>query len=185
MELLFATSSPYKFSELQSYLHTLLPDLRLRQLDIEIPELQETEAEKVLTAKIDYLTGQTKDTFIVDDVSFLTQRYRGFPGPYAKFINNTLGYEGWQRLFEEGDHTKVVALIGIRHAGSSHVFKGELEGVLSFKKGVPENPHAPLNDIIYLPAAGHFLGDAIKQPAFKNHRMLALDKLAEFIREVR
>jgi XTP/dITP diphosphohydrolase len=184
MQLSFATGNSYKFSELQSYLKRELPSLELQQLKMNIPEIQESDSEKVLRAKMDDLAKQTDEAFIVDDVSFLTERYEGFPGAYAKFINRSLGYEGWKRLFEEGDHISATALVGLHYKNDFHVFRGEIKGILSFKRGNTENSNAPLNDIIFLPELGCFLGEALKKNDFKNHRMLSLDKLVEFMKTV-
>lgn len=183
MRLLFATGNSYKFSEVRSYLAETLPGLELNQLAIDIPEIQDSDIEKVIRAKLEYIAERNQDAFIVDDVSFMTERYKGFPGAYAKFINSTLGYEGWKKLFDEGDPIKAVSLIGLRYSDDFYIFSGELEGVLSFKKGSPENPHAPLNDIILLPEVNSFLGEAPNADGFNNHRMRALDKLVKFLDE--
>lgn len=160
-----------------------LPNLELHQLAIDIPEIQDPDIERVIRAKLKYIAERNKDAFIVDDVSFLTERYKGFPGAYAKFINNTLGYDGWKKLFDEGDSIKAVSLVGLYYKEYFHIFSGELEGALSFKKGSPENPYAPLNDIIFLPEVDCFLGEALNADGFKNHRMRALDKLVKFLDE--
>jgi XTP/dITP diphosphohydrolase len=179
--LYFATENDYKFKEAAVYIEKKLPLLSLDRLKIDIPEIQHNDSDEIIREKIVYISHKTSKPFIVDDASFYTQRYPGFPGSYAKFVNQTLGVDGWKKLFNEGDNIKAVAKIGLYYLGDLHIFNGEIEGVISFKNRQSKNTKTSLNDIIFIKELGMFLGQALERDDFMNHRRKALGSLCDWL----
>ncbi len=168
----YATSNEAKFADAKKTLTTLNPELTVEPLCIDIPESQSDNHDEIIKQKVDFVREETSRPFIVDDTSFYTERYPDFPGAYAKFTNDSLGLEGWKRLFDEGDKIRAVARIALHYFGETNYFEGEIEGSLQFSEGsgidgFTLNDHIVLND-------GQLLQDALKDPAFINHRRQAL-----------
>ncbi|MFZ3009529.1 MAG: non-canonical purine NTP pyrophosphatase [Candidatus Microsaccharimonas sp.] len=175
----FATSNEAKFTDAKIFLSGLNPELTIEQLVVEIPEIQSDDHDEIIKQKVEFVRESTAAPFIVDDVSFYTERFPAFPGAYAKFLNNSLGNEGWKRLFNEGDKIRAVARIALYYFGEVQHFNGEIEGSLSFDK-TPNKDTFSLNDHIII-EDGRTLSDAMTDPTFLNHRRSALLELSNSI----
>lgn len=168
----YATSNEAKFSDAKNFLATSAPGLVLEQLPVEIPEIQSNDPDDIIKKKVEFVRERTAVPFIVDDVSFYTERFPNFPGAYARFANESLGYEGWRRLFDDGDNIRAVARIALYNFGDIRHFSGELEGSLHFDEE-KEDEAFSLNDHIIV-ADGRPLSEALVDHTFKNHRREAL-----------
>jgi inosine/xanthosine triphosphate pyrophosphatase family protein/2-polyprenyl-3-methyl-5-hydroxy-6-metoxy-1,4-benzoquinol methylase len=175
----YATSNKSKFTDAKIFLSELNPELTIEQLPIEIPEIQSDNHDDIIEQKVEFVRKSTAAPFIVDDSSFYTERFPAFPGAYAKFLNNSLGNEGWRRLFSEGDKIRAVARIALYNFGDVQYFNGEIEGSLSFDQ-TPSNGTFSLNDHIIV-EGGRLLRDALSDPTFLNHRRTALLKLSDSV----
>lgn len=176
----FATSNEQKFSEAAQVIRTVVPEMELTQLDIDIPEIQDNEPSRVLQHKVDYVRKQTELPFIVDDAYFDTSRYPGLPGAYAKFINSTLGYEGLKKLYEDGDEIRAIANVALNYLGATHTFSGEVGGHLDFRNAVELGEKNLLSNIMHL-EDGVSLGEVMRDPEHRSHRGMAFLSLAEWI----
>lgn len=180
--LYYATSNEAKFSDAKLFLESTSSELKLDQLHIDIPEVQSDDHNDILLQKVEYVRSLTNRPFIVDDASFYTERFPKFPGAYTKFVNETLGREGWERLFENGDIIHAVARVALHNFGDIRIFDGEIEGRLHFDDNGETGPFS-LNDHIVV-GDGRLLRDAIEDPSFVNHRRMALGKLTESLSAV-
>lgn len=176
----FATGSERKFDEASHRLAELCPDVTIDQLEVNIPEIQSDNPEDVIKQKVDYVRQLTELPFIVDDAYFDTDRYPGFPGAYAKFVNSTLGKEGWERLFDEGDSIRAMANIALHHLGATYNFSGQVDGTLHFNNPEASSDNNLLSDIMYV-SPDVSLGEALRSSDFDNHRGRALSRLAEWV----
>lgn len=175
----FATGNQHKFEEANSRLEALCPDITLDQLDVDIPEIQSNDPDEVLRRKVEYVRNMTELPFIVDDAHFDTDRYPGFPGAYAKFANSTLGKEGWERLFEEGDSIRAIANVALHHLGVTTVFRGSVDGILRFDKDNLDERNL-LSSIMHV-SPNVTLGEALSDSSFDSHRGAALSELADWV----
>lgn len=175
----FATSNQHKFEEANSRFEELCPDIMLDQLDVDIAEIQSNDPDEVLRQKVEYVRNMTELSFIVDDAHFDTERYPGFPGAYAKFANSTLGKEGWERLFEEGDSIRAIANVALHHLGVTTIFRGSVDGILRFNKDNLDERNL-LSSIMHV-SPSVTLGEALSDPGFDSHRGIALSELADWV----
>jgi len=175
----YATSNKAKFIDARIFLSGLNPGLIIKQLPIEIPEIQSDNHDEIIKQKVEFVRKSTTAPFIVDDASFYTERFPAFPGAYAKFLNNSLGYEGWKRLFNEGDKIRAVARIGFYNFGETQYFNGEIGGSLSFDETLSEGTFYLNNHMIT--DDGRVLSDALADPTFLNHRRSALLELSNSV----
>ena len=81
--LYFITSNKSKFEEARGLLGNVV---RLEQLDIDLPEIQEIDGHKVVRAKLKEATAHHSGPFIVDDVSVHFPAMGGPPGPLIKWF---------------------------------------------------------------------------------------------------
>jgi XTP/dITP diphosphohydrolase len=178
--LYFATSNETKFLEAKTQLNEAAPDALLDRVDIDIPEIQSDDPDEIIRQKIEFVHSQTTKPFLVDDTSFDTDRYLGFPGSYAKFVNNKLGLEGMRRLFENGDEIRAVARLAFSYLDEIYQFEGSIQGELQLDNVQSIDPNAPLNSLIRLDD-GRTLGDALEDPSFQNHRGIAIGRFANWL----
>jgi inosine/xanthosine triphosphate pyrophosphatase family protein/2-polyprenyl-3-methyl-5-hydroxy-6-metoxy-1,4-benzoquinol methylase len=175
----FATSNTSKFDEAKSFLALVAPQIKLDQFSVEIPEVQSDDQETILRQKVAHVQRLTNRPFIIDDASFDTDRYPGFPGNYAKFINKTLGLDGMRKLFDTGDVIRATSMVALSYLGEVDVFNGQLTGHLDF--GDTRKPFKELLNSLTYVSEDTRLGDAIRDPKFLNHRRIALTEFADWL----
>lgn len=181
-KLQFATGNTLKFEETRAQLARSAKHITLEQLNVEIPELQSNDPLEILRGKVAHVQELTDEQFFVDDTSFDTERFPGFPGSYAKFTNQTLGREGMERLFEHGDGVRAIARIALFHEEKMRVFEAELRGTFQFDERVASSSNHLFDELICV-ESGETLGDALKNPGFMNHRRRATEKLGQWLCE--
>lgn len=175
------TGNQNKLDEYNKYLSESNSDVKLSRVDVDIPEIQSLNHKDILYNKIEAVAKMVEGPFVIDDVCFYTERYENFPGPYAKFVNNTLGLVGWKKLFEDGDAISAVATLGLCTENNINFFEGKIDGIISFKNIDEINPHAPINNIFFIPGENDFLGNLIQKEGFRNHRRIAFENLLRTI----
>ena len=107
--LKFLTGNKNKFFEVQH----LLGDL-VEQIDIDLPEIQEVDAKKVIEAKLKEAFKHHPGPFIVEDVFLYMECINGLPGPLIKWFLETIGNEGLANLAQKlgNDKGSVACVIG-------------------------------------------------------------------------
>lgn len=132
MSLYFITGSKYKFEEVQA----LIPDIK--QLDIELPEIQEINAQKIVSAKLQEAFSHHNGEFIVEDTSLHLDCLNGLPGPLIKWFVKTLGNKGLYKITEKMGNGKAVAKTIVGFAkDKKHIyfFTGEVKGSIVSPRG--------------------------------------------------
>lgn len=172
----FITGNKNKFEEVKSIL------LNVEQLDIDLPEIQEIDAHKVIEAKLKEALSHKEGEFIVEDTSLYFDCLNGLPGTFIKWFMKTLGNDGLVDLVTKYENNKATAKTVIGYAKSVdeiYYFEGEIAGNIVA-------PRAPSNfgwDPIFLPD-GHIKTFAEMDVSEKNEismRRIATQKLKEFL----
>ncbi len=135
----FITGNEGKLKEVQS----ILP--QVRQLKIDLPEIQELNPEKVIEAKlIDAFKYKADGEFIVEDTSLrmycLSDRNSefGLPGTFIKFFLKEKKNEGLYEIAKELGEYGAAARTMIGYAKSPtdiHYFEGKLKGNIVAPRG--------------------------------------------------
>ena len=117
--LLYATTNDYKLSAANLALsnHGIL----LTKLPIDIPEVIEIQAdsqEQVATHKAKQYYELLKQPLVAMDFGFFIEGLGGFPGPYTKYANDTIGVNGLIRLTRELDDQRAYAMRTIAYIDS-------------------------------------------------------------------
>jgi len=126
MCVLFITTNKNKVEEAKAVL-----GIDMVQVDKEYPEIQGSSEEVVLFA-LDFL--KEKEPFIVEDTSLYIEALEGFPGPFASYVQKTIGNKGVLKLMEGVENRKAFfeTCVGLGH-GSKRVFKGRCNGSIALE----------------------------------------------------
>lgn len=125
----FVTSNSAKLAEVQAYLEAASIEVRpvLRRL----PEPQADQLEPVVQAKL-AATADIAGTVLVEDSGLFVDALGGFPGPYSSYAYRTIGLDGLLRLLAERPRAaRFRTVVGLRRAGRSTLFPGEVAGTIA------------------------------------------------------
>lgn len=121
--IVFATTNKGKVASLRRALDNAgLDDVAIEARALEIIEPQASSCEEVAVSKVRQAQKIVDGPVLVDDSSFHISALGGFPGVYAKYMNDTLGAEG------------VVEFMKDKKDRSAH-----FEGVLVYRDGTGEH----------------------------------------------
>jgi XTP/dITP diphosphohydrolase len=172
--LAFVTSNSYKFKEAQEALSSTKP---IMQLNVEVAEIQSLDAIEVLEAKVKAVKELGYRNFFVDDTSLEILEWSGFPGPFVKWTNKTIGHALPDLVKDKRAIAKcIIGYCDI--SGNIHMFTGALEGTLV---------HARSTDFGFNPI---FLPDGftrtlsewtLQEKSSLNHRAIALTQFMRFL----
>ncbi len=126
-EIIFATSNSGKVATLRRALASAGVDVTVRQEALPIVEPQADTAIEVAKVKARLAHDMTGRAVLVDDSSFHIEALNGFPGPYAKYMNETIGAEGYLKVMQGiADRTAYFlnALVFVDDDGAQHSFEG-------------------------------------------------------------
>jgi non-canonical purine NTP pyrophosphatase (RdgB/HAM1 family) len=174
--MLFITGNKGKFEEMR----TVLPELEMR--DIDLPEIQSSDAQEIIRAKLHVAFDHCRGAFIVEDTSLYFDALGGLPGPLIKWFLKAIGTQGLVDLAEKMGNPRAVAktIIGyVKNQDEIFFFEGIVPGRIVAPRGTGFGW-----DLIFVPD-GHerTFGEMSKDE--KNAismRRLAAEKLKEFIR---
>lgn len=125
MPIYFITGNKNKFEEVKSVIPQVLRE------DIDLPEIQEIDAKKIIQKKIESAFEYKDSEFIVEDTSLYLECLKGLPGPLIKWFMKTLGNRGIADLAERLGNNNATAKTVIGYAKKPdeiYFFEGETEG---------------------------------------------------------
>jgi len=176
MTLYFITGNKNKFSEVKA----IIPNVE--QLDIDLPEIQDIDAKKIIRAKLLEALNYKQAEFIVEDTSLYLECLNGLPGPLIKWFMKTIGNDGLFNIAEKLGNNKAEAKTIIGYAKNPkeiYYFEGSVKGKIVSPRGKSGFGWDP----IFQPE-GFSKSFAELTPEEKNKismRRIALNKLKEFL----
>ncbi|MBN1549501.1 non-canonical purine NTP pyrophosphatase [Candidatus Babeliales bacterium] len=135
MSLYFVTGNRNKLREIQ----LLLPHVEQRDLDL--VEIQEIDAHKVIQAKLQEAFTHAENNsfeFIVEDTSLYLDCMNGLPGPFIKWFLQAVGAMGLAHIAQCCGNDKATARTIIGYASSPqdiHFFEGAIHGSIVLPRG--------------------------------------------------
>jgi non-canonical purine NTP pyrophosphatase (RdgB/HAM1 family) len=174
----FITGNKNKVAEVQA----MLPNIE--QLDIDLPEIQDIDAKKIVREKLREAINHAKGEFIIEDTSFYLECLHGLPGPLIKWFLQTIGPDGLARIADTSGNKRAEArtIIGYaRNHDEIYFFEGAIAGTVVTPRG--ENGFGW--DVVFMPD-GYQKTFAEMGREEKNNismRRIALDKLREFLEQ--
>jgi non-canonical purine NTP pyrophosphatase (RdgB/HAM1 family) len=124
-KLYFITGNKNKFLEVKA----IIPEIE--QLDLDLEEIQEIDAKKIIEAKIKEALKHHKGSFIIEDTSLYLNCLNGLPGPLIKWFFYKLDNKGIYELVEKLGNNKAEAKTIIGYAKNEkdiHFFEGSIFG---------------------------------------------------------
>lgn len=132
MTLHFITGNKNKLFEAQS----VIPGVE--QLDINLPEIQEIDAHKIIEAKLQEAFNRHDGEFIVEDTSLYLACLNGLPGPLIKWFMKAIDVGGLADLAERFNNQEAEAktIIGYaRNKDDIKYFEGVIKGKIVHPRG--------------------------------------------------
>ncbi len=130
--ILFITGNEGKLREVRE----LLPDVQ--GIDMDLAEIQEIDAHKIIAAKLAEAQRYQSGPFIVEDTSLYIDAMNGLPGPLIKWFLRAVGVLGVYKLTEAFESTKATARTIIGYAGEDGnilFFEGSIKGTVVPPRG--------------------------------------------------
>ncbi|HUW21324.1 MAG TPA: non-canonical purine NTP pyrophosphatase [Candidatus Bathyarchaeia archaeon] len=132
MPLYFITGNKGKFEEVKA----LIP--RVKQLDIDLPEIQDIDAKKIISEKLKAVLKYHQGEFFVEDTSLYFDCLNGLPGPLIKWFLETIGNEGLFSITDKFKNYRAVAKTIIGYAkdkANISFYEGVLKGSVTAPRG--------------------------------------------------
>jgi XTP/dITP diphosphohydrolase len=130
VKLAVVTSNPHKAREVAAFFEG---EPEVEHVNLECPEYRHSDVGEIARGKARFAFERLKRPLIVDDTSFSVEALRGFPGPYAAYVLDTIGSPGILRLLEGVKEREAFFETAIAYAdkGDIKVFRGRIDGVIT------------------------------------------------------
>lgn len=174
----FVTSNKGKFIAAQK----LIPGLK--HVNLNLPEIQSESNEEIAVHSVKYAFQQLREPCFVDDSGFYVEALNGFPGPYSKYVFNTIGNTGVLKLMQGVENRKAwfEACIAYHDGNEIHVFKGRADGTIAYE--MRGNQYGSFGfDPVFIPNGWEkTFAEDIDHKDKVSHRRKALDAFIEFLK---
>ncbi len=180
MVLYFITGNKNKFQEVKE----VIPEIK--QFDIDLPEIQDNDAKKIIKEKLLQALSHKKGEFIVEDTSLYLGCLNGLPGPLIKWFLKKIGNKGIYNIVKKLGNDKAQAKTIIGYAKNSkevYYFQGIVKGKIVEPRAKSDFGWDPIFE-----PEGYFksFDEMTKQEKNKiSMRRIALNKLKGFIEKVK
>lgn len=176
MKITVVTNNPHKAREIGLFFGGVA---EVTHVALECPEVRDNSVKTIAEKKAEYAYQILKRPLICDDTGFYIHALRGFPGPYAAFVQETIGNEGILRLMEGVSDRKAFFETAIAYANGDdiRVFSGRIQGRVVAPRGTGGFGYDPIFEW-----RGRTLAEM--SPEEKNrvsHRARALRRLRDFL----
>ncbi len=121
------TSNPNKAAEVAAFFAGVAD---VTHVCLECPEYRDDDIGEIARQKAAFAYEALGEPLLVDDTAFCIRALNGFPGPYAAYVQKTIGNPGILKLVEGMPDRSAYFETAIAFAGSSgiRVFRGRIDG---------------------------------------------------------
>jgi XTP/dITP diphosphohydrolase len=147
VKITMVTSNAGKAAEIAEFFGGLL---EVDHIDLEIPEPRSDDIAEIAREKVRYAYSRLNTPLIVDDTGFFIDALKGFPGPFAGYVLNSIGTIGILKLMEGISDRNARFTTGIAYADEFciEVFTGTLEGKIALcPRGINGFGYDPIFEI--------------------------------------
>lgn len=130
MNLTVVTSNRHKAAEVAAFFSGIL---NVDHVALDCPEHRDDDVSRIAEGKARFAYQQLGVPLIVDDTALSLPSLAGFPGPYAAYVQNTIGNAGILRLIDGVADRSALFTTAIAFADSEgiRVFTGVLSGTIA------------------------------------------------------
>ena len=128
--LAVVTSNPHKAKEVAAFFDG---EPEVEHVNLECPEFRHPDVGEIARGKAQFAWDHLARPLIVDDTAFSVTALKGFPGPYAAYVLDTLGYRGILTLLEGTEERGASFETAIAYADGEgiRVFRGRIDGTIT------------------------------------------------------
>ena len=184
MEIKMVTGNSYKLNEITGILSEY--DIKVRGLDLPTEEIQSKSLRRIVLHKALSIMELMNPIYIVEDSGLFITALNDFPGPYSKYIYESIGCKGILKLMRGvEDRTAVFRTVvaAVILPNTVKLFEGEVSGHIS---RVEKGEYGFGFDPIFIPEGmNKTLAEVEMEEKNKvSHRGAAFRKLAEYLRKI-
>ncbi|MFA6065000.1 MAG: non-canonical purine NTP pyrophosphatase [archaeon] len=130
MGLYFITGNKNKFLQVKNIFS---PEIKIEQLEIDLIEIQDLDAKKIIEHKLLEAQKHHSGEFLVEDTSLYLDALNGLPGPLIKWFWKSLGPSGIYDLTKKMGESKAKAVSIFGYSGGKEIqfFSGEVIGEIA------------------------------------------------------
>jgi XTP/dITP diphosphohydrolase len=125
--------------------------IEIKQLKVDTPEIQSLDVKEIVKFSARWAAEKFKKPVIKSDTSLWIEALNGFPGPFAHYVDKTLGPEGILRLMKKSKNrrAKIITAVAFCKPGRKPIVKiSELKGKISKKL---EGKYGWFSDFFFIP----------------------------------
>lgn len=149
MKILYVTGNKGKVS-LANLIYKDL-DVEIEQYDMETPEIQADDCKEVAAFSAEFAANMLGKPVLKNDSGLVIEGLNGFPGVYAKYVENVLGADGFIKLMEGIDNRKCYWVEALAYCEPNHepvVFESRTYGSIAIS---PRKLRGFEYDYIFIP----------------------------------
>lgn len=151
-ELHFVTGNPVKYEEASSFFAKHAPHITLKQLDVDLVEIQTLDQTAIAVDKARQAWNLLKKPVMVDDTCVYFERYQDFPGTMTKFVYKTLGLDGIFKLMETGDRMSIrIVLVFMDGEDSCTIIEDTVHGTFDKTQRLDLHRREAPFDTVFMP----------------------------------
>lgn len=142
-KLFVVTSNQGKVISFQKALSLL--NIKVEQLDLQLFEPQFNTIEEIAIFKAKEAFKIAKRPLVINDSGLVISALKGFPGPYTKYVFNTLTCDDILNLLEKHSNRNCYlhqVIVFVDEKGLLHIFQDKIEGSISTYVASVDNPRA-------------------------------------------
>jgi len=180
-ELWFATSNEHKFDEARLALREF--GIALKRLPAKGTELQSDDIAEIAKHSAVETFKRERRPLFVEDTGLFVHALKGFPGPYASYVNRTVGPESLITLLRGARERRAEFVSAVAHCSQGSkvdVFYGSLRGRIA---GEPRGGNGFGFDPVFIPLGSEMTlaQMSLEQKCAISHRSLALRALGRWL----
>jgi len=177
MKLYFITGNKNKFEEAK----LIFSGFNIEMINLSPPEIQSNNLEDIVRFSLNYLRFDEDSFYFLEDSGLFIDSLNGFPGPYTRYVYETIGIDGVLKLIEGKDRDATfVSVVGIWYQNNIKTFVGTIRGTIAEE---PRGKNGFAYDVVFIPE-GEKRTFAEMNREEKNrysHRAKALRKVLKYV----
>jgi XTP/dITP diphosphohydrolase len=131
--ILFITSNDNKLREAEAIL-----GIKMQRQKLDVPEIQSMDLKEIIAHKLKAAHEVVKQPVILEDAALSFDAWNGFPGPFIKWMANSMGNNGllaalpadnrkalWRVIYGYSDGNELITAIGEVHGTITTEKRGE------------------------------------------------------------
>lgn len=127
------TGNKNKFEELNEIAKQY--NIQLEMINLPKFEIQSDKLEEIVRYAALVIYTMLKEPILLEDSGLFIDALKGFPGPYTKFVKQTIGIEGILKLMSNVENRRAYFKTALAYAdeGEIRIFTGEVYGKISYE----------------------------------------------------